>query len=227
MELPCALIPFNRRRADMPYFLTIGAIMGLSAGFAPGPLLTLVISETLQHGLKSGVKVAIAPVVTDLPIILLSLFILKKISGSNELLGAVSLFGAVFVFFLGCRNFFPAERSVTSEPARPKSFLKGVAVNAFSPHPYLFWIGVGTPILFRAFEQSTLTATLFLCCFYLLLVGSKLLLALLISQSRSFLSGTAYSIIVRVLGTLLVIFSLFLLRDALTCFGIIQGGMNI
>jgi len=57
-------------------FLGIGLILGLSAGFAPGPLLTLVISETLQHDLKAGVKVALAPIITDLPIIIFTLFIL-------------------------------------------------------------------------------------------------------------------------------------------------------
>jgi hypothetical protein len=51
----------------MIHFLTIGIILGLSAGFAPGPLLTLVISETLQHNINSGVKVALAPIITDLP----------------------------------------------------------------------------------------------------------------------------------------------------------------
>ena len=51
------------RTVEMIDFLTIGAALGLSAGLAPGPLLTLVISETLQHGVKSGVKVALAPVI--------------------------------------------------------------------------------------------------------------------------------------------------------------------
>ena len=37
----------------MTEFFTIGIVLGLSAGFAPGPLLTLVISETLQHDIKS------------------------------------------------------------------------------------------------------------------------------------------------------------------------------
>jgi len=53
----------------MTNFLTIGIMLGTSAGFAPGPLLTLVISESLQHGVKSGAKVALAPIITDLPII--------------------------------------------------------------------------------------------------------------------------------------------------------------
>ena len=70
-------------------FLGIGFILGLSAGFAPGPLLTLVISETLQHDIKAGVKVALAPMITDLPIIMLTLFILVKLSGFHRVLGII------------------------------------------------------------------------------------------------------------------------------------------
>jgi len=66
-------------------FLTIGTLLGLSAGLAPGPLLTLVISETLQHDIKSGVKVALAPFITDLPIIILTVCGSLKNSSSADL----------------------------------------------------------------------------------------------------------------------------------------------
>ena len=58
---------------DMTASLLTGVIFGLSAGFAPGPLLTLVITQTLKHNIKEGVKVALAPLLTDLPIILAAL----------------------------------------------------------------------------------------------------------------------------------------------------------
>ncbi|MBT4876955.1 MAG: LysE family translocator, partial [Desulfobacula sp.] len=45
----------------MIHYLTIGMVLGLSAGLAPGPLLTLVISETLLHDIRAGIKVAMAP----------------------------------------------------------------------------------------------------------------------------------------------------------------------
>lgn len=49
----------------MLYFLTVGTVLGLSAGFAPGPLLALVISETLRHGIPAGVRVALAPIIVS------------------------------------------------------------------------------------------------------------------------------------------------------------------
>jgi len=85
----------------MIHFLTIGIILGLSAGFAPGPLLTLVISETLQHDIKSGVKVALAPIITDLPIIILTLYILTKLTNFHNILGIISLAGGSFILFMG------------------------------------------------------------------------------------------------------------------------------
>ena len=58
--------------------LITGIILGLMAGISPGPLLALVISETLKHGKKEGIKIALTPFITDLPAILLSsTYILK------------------------------------------------------------------------------------------------------------------------------------------------------
>ncbi|MCX9013779.1 MAG: hypothetical protein OIN89_03135 [Candidatus Methanoperedens sp.] len=49
-------------------FLVSGMIFGLTSGISPGPLLTLVISETLKNGSSGGMKVAVAPLITDIPI---------------------------------------------------------------------------------------------------------------------------------------------------------------
>ena len=51
--------------------------------------------------------------------------------------------------------------------------------NLLSPHPWLFWLTVGAAILAKAIAQNWLVAAAFLFGFYLLLVGSKVLIALL------------------------------------------------
>ena len=81
-------------------FLTSGVVLGLSAGFSPGPLLTLVISRTLRHGVKEGIKVAAAPLVTDLPIILVSTFVLARLENVRPVLGGISIIVGLFVAFL-------------------------------------------------------------------------------------------------------------------------------
>ena len=61
-------------------FLASGVVFGLSAGLSPGPLLTLVISETLKHGTRSGIKVALAPLITDTPIVMLAITVVSQVS---------------------------------------------------------------------------------------------------------------------------------------------------
>ena len=69
----------------MTAFFLIGTLLGLSAGLSPGPLLTLLVTETLRHNSKAGINVAISPIITDLPIILLTVFILGQLSGFHSL----------------------------------------------------------------------------------------------------------------------------------------------
>ena len=62
----------------MPYAL-LGFSLGLSAGLAPGPLLALVIQRSLHGGLTSGLRVALAPLITDLPIVILALLLVGRL----------------------------------------------------------------------------------------------------------------------------------------------------
>lgn len=205
----------------MEYYATLGVILGLSAGFAPGPLLTLVVSETLRRGVGAGVRVALAPAVTDLPIILLSVFALSRLSGFHGVLGLVSAAGGCFVLYLGFGSLRCTGQSIHLPETGPPSLAKGILTNALSPHPYLFWIGVGAPAMAKASETGLLAPTLFLAGFYVCLIGSKIALALLVGRSRDFLRGKAYVYVQRCLGAALVVLALFLFRDGARLLGLI------
>src|SRR5690606_40679233 len=49
--------------------LTSGLGMGLAAGVSPGPLLVLVVTSTLRGGLRNGIAVAAAPLLSDLVVV--------------------------------------------------------------------------------------------------------------------------------------------------------------
>jgi len=202
----------------MVYFLFTGTLLGLSAGFAPGPLLALVISETLHHGVRSGLKVALAPLITDAPIILLTVFIFAKLSVFNILLGAISFLGGVIVCYMGIQSLRATTLHIDMKANHSKSLRKGILVNAASPHPYLFWLSVGTPTMIKGAQQNIFFAVLFVSFFYFFLVGSKILLAVIVGKSRIFLSSSAYIYIMRCLGILLIVFAVFLFRDSLKFF---------
>jgi threonine/homoserine/homoserine lactone efflux protein len=191
----------------MVTFLTTGTILGLSAGFAPGPLLALVISETIEHGVGDGVKVALAPILTDLPIIIITVFILAKLSSFHFVLGIISIIGAIFILYMGIENIRIKGIELEINKSSPKSFQKGIIANALSPHPYLFWFSAGGPTTIKAMAMSLTAAISFVLSFYVLLVGSKIILTFLVGKSRSFLLGNKYIFTMRLLGLILTYIS--------------------
>jgi threonine/homoserine/homoserine lactone efflux protein len=196
-------------------FLITGTILGLSAGFAPGPLLALVISETMEHGVRAGIKVALAPILTDLPIIIVTIFILAKLSDFQPVLGIISIIGALFILYLGINNLRTKGIELDLDKSAPRSFQKGIIVNALSPHPYLFWFSVGGPITIKAMDHNLLAAISFIGSFYVLLLGTKIVLAILVGKSRTFLMGNRYIFTMRLLGFILILLAGILFRDGL------------
>jgi len=202
-------------------FLGIGILLGLSAGIAPGPLLMLVISETLRHGTRAGITVALAPIITDLPIIAASLLVLANLAGYGPVLGVVSLFGSLFLCYTGYQTLRVTPVDLALPGSGNRSLAKGILTNLLSPHPYLFWITVGTPLVYRTLEQGPLSLAAFLGGFYLCLVGSKVMLAVGVGRSRALLRGRPYLYSMRLLGLLLLLFALLLLKDGLKLLGAI------
>lgn len=187
--------------------------MGLSAGFSPGPLLALVVSQTIRHGIREGAKVAVAPVITDFPIIFASTLLLTHLSGYRAILGLASIAGGLFLVYLAVENLRTTGMEVTLEEGEPRSFLKGAVVNALNPHPYIFWMTVGGPLILRGASENLLSPVLFIASFLGCLVGSKMVLAVVVGRSGHFLTGKSYLYIMRLLGIALLLFAIVLFRD--------------
>ena len=198
----------------LQHFLT-GALLGLVAGISPGPILALVIRESLQHGRKAGMKVATVPFFSDLPIVLLTLFILTKVSEYDTLLGVISFLGAGFILLLAYESLrVKAVQPDTKQPAFT-TFWKGVFANLLSPHPYLFWLLVGSPMVLKAWQITPWAGIAYIIGFYLCIVGAKLVIAWVSDKSKNILGSRGYLLVIRTLGVLLLVLAVFLIRDGI------------
>lgn len=197
----------------MEKYVFMGMVLGLSAGVSPGPLLALVISETIRLGIGAGIRVAVAPLISDLPVLIISFVLVSCLSGSDPVLGMISLAGAVLVLRMGISSIRTAGQIPQAPGQASASLMKGVLVNILSPHPYLFWITVGAPLASKAWQIHPGGAIGFVAGFYLLLVGSKLSLAFVVARTRNFLTGAAYVRTMRVLGLILCGFAWGLARE--------------
>ena len=142
------------------------------------------VSGSFQyHGLVVTIFV---PILSDIPVIILTTFILKQFP--DNILQAISLIGGLFVLYLAW-GFWkqwkepPAEQIPSSQTQR-RSFGKAVAMNMLNPNPYIFWAFVSGPILISALEQSWLHALAFLVGFYGVFMLTMSIFIVLFHQTR-------------------------------------------
>lgn len=170
------------------YFLQAAAL-GFAAAVSPGPFQAYLISQSLLGGWRRGALVAFAPLITDAPIILFSLFVLERLP--DDMLRIISLAGALFVFYLAgglLKSWRTGSEAVLSEVQSDRLDLRGlrqgVIANFLSPGAYLFWGLVNGPLLLTALRQSPLHGGGFLLGFYGVMVTSLLGIAVVFAQAR-------------------------------------------
>jgi threonine/homoserine/homoserine lactone efflux protein len=197
----------------MTFFL-LGLSLGFSAGISPGPLLTLVITRTLGRGFGAGLRVALSPLITDAPIILITLLLFNALPPLLE--QVITVTGGLYIIYLGVETIRSARharlQTADATPAAARVDLwQGALVNLLSPHPWLFWITIGSPTLSRAWQSGWPYALAFLVGFYSLLVGGKIVVAAAVAGGRRFLTDAWYRRLLWAAGLLLCLFGVLLL----------------
>jgi threonine/homoserine/homoserine lactone efflux protein len=205
--------------AEILSTLSSGVVLGLSAGLSPGPLQTLVLAQSMRHGTREGLKVALVPFLTDVPVILVCILVLKRLTQFGPVLGTVSLVGTAFVLWLAYESLSVRGMEMADPDTDPKSMRRGLLVNFLNPNVYVFWLTVGGPIILKAWAQTPLAAAGFLACLLGCLVGCKMTLAVIVGRSRHLLAGGAYIVVMRILGVLLLLFAMMMFRDGLRLLG--------
>jgi len=210
---------------NLPFFLMTGAVLGLSGGVSPGPLTALVISQTLRFGVREGMLVALAPILTDGPLVLLSGLAVASVAHLDTALGVLSLVGAAFLLWLARDSFLASPLDLNDQvPDDAHSLRKSIFTNLLNPHPYVFWLLVGGPMVARAFDQGFAAVMAFVAGFFFCLVGAKLALALITERFRYLLESRGYLWVMRGLGVALGLFACGFVLDGLKRLGALSAG---
>jgi len=199
--------------------LFAGLSIGLGSGVAPGPLTGLAISTTLRSGLGSGLRIAIAPLISDSVIILLSLTLVSQLpDGAITVLGIV---GGIVVAAFGLEILWSAHKMSDTEVQmgskkppklqRLPVLAQGALINVLNPAPWIFWITAGSTILIGFWRESPTQAIVFLVAFYLTLVGAKVAIVITLAATRHRMSARTYRLILTASGILLLITAVILI----------------
>lgn len=176
--------------------------------------MALLLLQTIRYGPREGCKVACVPLLSDLPVILVTLAFAAFVARTKPALGILSLLGGAFMLYLAISSFRPVRLEMgNAEP--PKSLLKGTMVNMLNPNPWLFWVSAGASNLAQAIKVGWLALAVFLGTFFFALVGSNLLIAIMAGRSREFLHGRVYRLVMAVIGLMLAAFAFVCIRQGI------------
>gem|GEM_PF-201505 len=114
-----------------------------------------MIRETLSGGLRAGLWTAAAPIFTDGPLVIVSLFTASWIATNPAALLTISALGAVFLLMMGIECFSIEPPTYDEELAVPTdSFKRGVITNLLNPNVYVFWFLIGGPLMASVAEKE-------------------------------------------------------------------------
>ena len=195
-------------------------LQGIGYGFAaaaqPGPLQTYLISQTLRKGWKRSLPAAFAPLLSDGPIIALSLLILSQVPPWFQRFLYIA--GGLFVLYLAYGSYKSWKNldldQLYRETEIQQSLLQAALINALNPNPYIFWSLVTGPILMNGWREAPVYGMGFIAGFYVTMILGLGTLILVFGLARQL--GT------RVNHVLLGVSAM-----ALFCFGVYQIWMGI
>ena len=192
-----------------------GATLGIVEGIKPGPLLTMVIRETLSGGLRAGLWTAAAPIFTDGPLVIFSLFAAAWIATNPSTLLAITLAGAIFLAQMGYECFGLEPPNMDEDAPPPTgSFLRGVITNLLNPNVYVFWFLIGGPLMASAADEEILAPIAYAITFLVTIMLTKAAIAYAIHRASGNISATVYRRLLAICGIVMIGFSLYYAMQA-------------
>ena len=167
-------------------YIIQGLVYGFAAAVQPGPFQTYLISQTLSRGWKRTLPAALAPLISDGPIIVLCLLILSQVPAWLQRFLYVA--GGLFVLYLAYgahkswKNFVPNTPSIGT--GIQQSVIKAALINILNPNPYIYWTLVTGPILLKGWREARLNGVGFLTGFYLSIILSLSIIILAFGTAR-------------------------------------------
>jgi threonine/homoserine/homoserine lactone efflux protein len=168
-------------------FVLLGASYGFAAAVQPGQFQAYLISETLAHGWRRTVPVAFAPILSDLPVVVLVLLVLATVP--PLFVSVLQVVGGVFVLYLaaGALKTSRDERPASAPTAAPVhlTVFRAALVNVLNPNPYIAWALVLGPVVLKAWRETPSHGLAFVVAFYTTMVLAAIAIVVVFDAARA------------------------------------------
>lgn len=146
-------------------------IFGITYAFAcvvqPGPFQAFLFSQSITNGWRKTLPLVFAPLISDLPVIILVLLVLTNMPG--DVLRVIQCFGGLFLLYLAYnayKTWRKFDMNVNPEVHQRHNFFKAALINLLNPNPYLSWSLIMGPLFIKGWNEGPSNAIVLLISFY-------------------------------------------------------------
>jgi len=167
-------------------YLILGGGFAFASAVQPGPLLAFLFAQVAERGWRDTLPAAASPLLTDGPIAVLVLVLLRELPGGMQrsLRGA----GGILLLYLAwtaLRRWRQTGQDAKTPGASVRSpLLQAALVNAVNPGPYLGWSLVLGPAALEAWGRGPAYAVALVGAFYGTMVVTLALIILLFGTTQ-------------------------------------------
>lgn len=152
--------------------IILGGGFAFAAAVQPGPLQAYLLSQVAARGWRRTLPAALAPLLSDIPIALLVLLVLGRLSvGAQQALRGAGGVLLLYLAFAAYRQWRRPAPPAADGSGTPRTVAQAVLINLMNPNPYLGWALVLGPNAVAAWHQAPADAIALIAAFYTVLVA--------------------------------------------------------
>ncbi len=128
--------------------LSVGFVLGLTGAMAPGPLLTLTISESARRGGIVGPLLVLGHGILELAVLVLIVAGLDRLLHNHTVFAVISFLGGGILVYMGIDTIrglrhYSFISEVKPERKRLHPVLAGIVISASNPYWFIWWLTIG------------------------------------------------------------------------------------
>uniref|UniRef100_A0A7C3MHB5 Lysine transporter LysE n=1 Tax=Dictyoglomus thermophilum TaxID=14 RepID=A0A7C3MHB5_DICTH len=130
-------------------------VVGFSGASAPGPMMTMVITQCSLKGWKDSIKIVFGHAMLEAVLIILLLLGLQPFLQDPTFLKIFTFLGSIFLSYMGISLFISLIKKSSlelknSDPIKIPLPLAGALVSLSNPYWLIWWVTVGVTFLGQA-----------------------------------------------------------------------------
>ncbi|MDO5309188.1 MAG: LysE family transporter [Planctomycetia bacterium] len=183
---------------------SLATLFAFQGAVSPGPLQTVIISETLSNGLRSSWRAACISTITDPIALFVALCVVS--SASSTWLACIAFFGATLLIRFALSQFRATAVQFENHSKKPVKLWTIWLVNITNPNLWIFSFTISAFQIHDFYIHYGFgVASTYVLTFFVMITAFNLMVAFLAGQLRRYFNGVWLARINRILGVFLIL----------------------